>query len=103
MEFTKLVVTVMRTRTQHDPPLTVYEALVTDGDREWRETYGSLEKLQGFLTGIQLTLSMAGIPAHLSWHIPESWGEPCGMRWTIAPGMLTKMEELSSSGKVIEV
>lgn len=40
-----------------DPPITVYEVVISDGKSEWRETFGSGELIKAFLFGVKAAFS----------------------------------------------
>lgn len=99
----RIVVEARAIKAGEDPQITIFHVSIDDGKRGWTDTLGSRELLQAFLKGITATLAFTGLAGILIWNLPETFGEPSGLRWTLVRGELAVHEELRSDGSVIRM
>jgi hypothetical protein len=101
--FEEFTLTVKSSRVDADPAITIFHALLESSRGVWPETFGSVDQLQMFLKGLNVAFSQVGVFTHFGWHIPDTFSEPSGLRWTISKDGLPVQEELRSTGEVITI
>jgi len=69
---------ILTTKVPLDPPITIYEVVVTNETGEWREAFGSRELVDAFLRGVRAEAATLGDlsvdtlvePTEKVWRIP---------------------------------
>lgn len=98
-----ITLTVTRSTARMDPPVTIFRAVLKSSRGEWPETFGSVEQLEKFLTGLNAAFSQVGVFTNFSWDIPSTWSEPSCVRWKVPKDGLPEQEKLNSNGEVITI